>query len=131
VELAPGTGDGEYLPRLGDALELAAASGFAPDLIIYNAGAPPVVAPARRIPHSPPGPPGLGWAAVVQHQLPATARLVRLLPDPELPPASRRWDVCGPSEQGRRLAEAAACLPACLPSRLQAPTRTSATRWGG
>jgi hypothetical protein len=38
VELAPGTKDGEYLSRLGAALEQAAASGFAPDLLIYNAG---------------------------------------------------------------------------------------------
>ena len=39
VELAPGTKDAEYLAALEAGLRQAAASGFSPDLVIYNAGA--------------------------------------------------------------------------------------------
>lgn len=41
VELEPGTSDGVYLPRLAAALKQAAASGFSPDLVMYNAGTDP------------------------------------------------------------------------------------------
>jgi histone deacetylase 11 len=38
VELPPGTKDEPYLRQLQEGLAQAAASGFQPDLIIYNAG---------------------------------------------------------------------------------------------